>query len=165
MTDRDRALLHRPWGVVGTRHPAAGCVQRGTLIHLSAPAMELGDYDLAFARLETGLAAARAVGETEAASLALHNLGCLAWLRGEFQTSQQRNEEVLSLARAEGWDWLIPSILVNDGLATADRGEFDRATALLREGVELGQARGNLWDVVTALEGLARVRVGTGRAR
>jgi hypothetical protein len=81
---------------------------------------EFGDYDLAFTRLEAGLAAARAVGETEAASLALHNLGCLAWLRGELQTSQQRAEEALALAQAEGWDWLVPSILVNSGLATAD---------------------------------------------
>jgi ATP/maltotriose-dependent transcriptional regulator MalT len=135
------------------------------LINLSAPAAEFGDYDLAFARLEAGLAAARAVDETEAASLALHNLGCLAWLRGEFETSQQRAEEALALAQAEGWGWLVPSILVNYGLATADLGDFNRAAALLREGLALGHARGNLWDVGTALEGLARVRAGTGRAR
>jgi DNA-binding CsgD family transcriptional regulator len=36
---------------------------------------------------------------------------------------------------------------------------------LLREGLALGHARGNLWDVGTALEGLARVRAGFGRAR
>ena len=59
----------------------------------------------------------------------------------------------------------MPSILVNYGLATADLGDFDRAATLLREGLELGHARGNLWDVGTALEGLARVRAGTGRAR
>jgi DNA-binding CsgD family transcriptional regulator len=105
------------------------------------------------------------VGETEAASLALHNLACLAWLQGEFHTSQQRNEEALALTRAEGWDWLIPSILVSYGLATADLGDLDRAAALLREGLELGHARGNLWDVGTALEGLARVYAGTGRGQ
>ena len=135
------------------------------LINLSAPAMEFGDYDLAFARLDAGLAAARAVGETEAASLALHNLGCLAWLRGDYPTSQQRAEEALALARSEGWDWLVPSILINDGLATADLGHLDRAAVLLRDGLVLGHARGNLWDVCTALEGLARVHAGVGRVR
>ena len=59
----------------------------------------------------------------------------------------------------------MPSILVNDGLATADMGDFERAAALLREGLELGHARGNLWDVCSALEGLARVHAGAGRAR
>jgi non-specific serine/threonine protein kinase len=135
------------------------------LINLSAPAMEFGDYDLAFTLLDEGLEAARAVGETEAASLALHNLQCLAWLRGDLPTSQQRAEEALALARAEGWDWVIPSILVNYGLATADTRDFARAETYLRQGLELGHARGNLWDVGTALEGLARVRAGIGRAR
>jgi non-specific serine/threonine protein kinase len=135
------------------------------LVNLSAPAMEFGDYDLAFTRLEAGLAAAHAVNETEAASLALHNLGCLAWLQRELPTAQQRNEEALALAQADGWDWLVPSILVNYGLATADLGDLDRAAVLLRQGLELGHARGNLWDVGTALEGVARVRAGAGRAR
>ena len=47
-------------------------------INLSAPLMELGDYDLASAHLEAGLRAARAAGETEAASLALLNLACMS---------------------------------------------------------------------------------------
>ena len=114
------------------------------LINLSAQDMEFGDYDLAFARLEAGLAAARVVAETEAASLALHDLGCLAWMRGEFHTAQQRAEEGLALARAEGWDWVVPSILVNYGLATADLGDLDQARVLLHEGLALGHARGLL---------------------
>jgi predicted ATPase/DNA-binding CsgD family transcriptional regulator len=161
----EQALAWHEQALAVAREAGDQAAEAFALINLSAPAMEYGDYDLAYARLEDGLAAARAVGETEAASLALHNLGCLAWLRGDFQASRQWNAEALALARAESWDWLVPSILVNQGLATADLGEFDRAMALLRDGLELGHARGNLWDVGTALEGLARVRAGTGRAQ
>ena len=160
----EQALAWHEQALAIAREVGDQAAEAFALINLSTPAVEFGDYDLAFARLEAGLAAARAVGETEAASLALHNLGWLAWLRGELQTSQQRSEEALALAQAEGWDWLVPSILVNYGLATADLGDFDRAAALLRQGLELGHARGNLWDVGTALEGLARVCAGTGRA-
>ena len=73
--------------------------------------------------------------------------------------------EALALAQTEGWDWLVPSILSVSGVATADLGDLEQATTLLRTGVELGHARGNLWDVLTSLEGLARVRAGEGRAR
>ena len=161
----EQAGLWHEQALVLAREIGDRAAEAFALINLSAPAMEFGDYDLAFTRLDEGLEAARAVGETEAASLALHNLQCLAWLQGELQTSQQRAEEALALARAEGWDWVIPSILVNYGLATADSRDFDRAESFLRQGLELGHARGNLWDVGTALEGLARVRAGTGRAR
>jgi non-specific serine/threonine protein kinase len=135
------------------------------LINLSAPAMEYGDYDLACAHLEAGLAAARAVGATEAASLALHNLACLAWLRGDLDSAREKAQEALALAQAEGWDWLVPSILGNYGVTVADLGDLERAAALLRDALKRGRARDNLWDVSTALEGLARVRAGSGRAR
>ncbi len=161
----EQALAWHEQALALAREAGDRAAEAFSLINLSGPAMEFGDYDLAFTRLEAGLRAARAVGATEAASLALHNLGCLAWLQGEYQTSQQRAKEALALAQADGWDWLVPSILVNDGLATADLGDFDRAASLLREGLALGHARGNLWDVGTALEGLARVRAGSGKTR
>ena len=163
-TQLEQALAWHEQALELARQAGDRAAEAFSLINIFGQAFELGDHERALASIEAGLATARAVGETEAEALALHNLACLAWIRGELATASERAEEALALARQEGWDWLVPMILVNDGLATADRGDLERAAALLREGLTLGHARGNLGDIVTALEGLARVGAGTGEA-
>jgi DNA-binding CsgD family transcriptional regulator len=97
--------------------------------------------------------------------LALHNLGQLAWHRGEAASATRWREEALALARAHEVSWLVPNILLGLGFSTADLGDHARAAAFFREGLGLGCLRGNLGDVIEALEGLARLSAVTGQPK
>ena len=94
----------------------------------------------------------------------LNNLGVAATLLGRLDEAQEHLTRALGLAQHLGDAENIARGHENLGLVAILRGEGERGSALAREGVHGFASLGNTWDLVDAVEILARGVGAEGRA-
>jgi non-specific serine/threonine protein kinase len=90
---------------------------------------------------EEALAVFRTEGDKNWMSVALNNLGVVAWRRGDAERAVSLHEEALRLAREIGGDWQVAYTLGHLGTAVTDLRDYERAQTLFRESLIL------LWDL------------------
>ncbi|MBI3961282.1 MAG: tetratricopeptide repeat protein [Deinococcus sp.] len=101
-------------------------------------------------------------------SLALNNLGNVAWARGDHSGARSLYEQSLTISRALADQRGMAIVLGNLGILAFEQGDYEGAQRLYEETLALSQALGNKWVTARALNHLgdvARVQSDYGRAR
>jgi tetratricopeptide (TPR) repeat protein len=123
---------------------------------LGMVARRAGDFAAARDHAETGLRAARRLGDRVAVATVLINLANLHQALERPDEARDRLEEALVLSRQEGFTRGVASALGSLGVITDDP---DEARAYLEESLELARAPGDRQVVAVTLANLGRVRL------
>ncbi|MGB9724560.1 MAG: ATP-binding protein [Chloroflexia bacterium] len=149
----ERALGYRD------RLPAATQVR---LLNLAGWYAQLqGEYDVAGARYEEGLALARQEEDAVLISMSLHSLGTMAGRRGDYERARPLLEEAMATEREASGGAMtahLSTILNNLAIVCKHLGEHERAAALLEESLAFKRAQGDRLRVAALLLNLALVR-------
>ena len=120
-----------------------------------------GSYDVALAELESGLEAARSLGERSAEAKALAELGRVVGVwRGDIQAGQTYFDEALPIARELKDRPALVFITRQLGNLSNSLGELDKARAHLEESLALAREIGDRGAEVNALNSLGNTLQG-----
>ena len=123
----------------------------GALIGAADFAWRRGDYGLATALAEKGLALSRELGDQNGCWASLFHLGVIATRQEDFERAETMLDESLSLSRRLANDWAHGMTLVQIGIASWAQGTLDLATTHNDRGLDLLRAVGDEWSIAWAL--------------
>jgi len=106
----------------------------GWLGHLE---YRLGHNPAAHQRLEQAAELASQLGNREAGSHAVNELGKLCWAEGDYARARALFEQALAARRELGNPWGVAATLANLGAVVAAQGEPQQARALVEEGLSI----------------------------
>ena len=118
-----------------------------------------GDYALARALGEKGVALCRELGEKECRTQLLVLLGIAAMRQGDYERATPLFDEGLSLCRELANDWVYGMFLLQVGIMARYQGDYERAAALHAQGLSLVREVGDTWTIGYALSRLGFVFV------
>jgi DNA-binding CsgD family transcriptional regulator/tetratricopeptide (TPR) repeat protein len=130
------------------------------LIFWAVQELETGDRERAAhatPHLEEALALGRKLGDALISAYALHNLGGVAQVRGDYERCLAYGEEALSIYRKMGDSFMLADALSGLGWAAAINGDHEAAARYIGEGLPLAQELGNGLLSAMCLEELAIV--------
>jgi tetratricopeptide (TPR) repeat protein len=158
-----RALLERGQAIIR----AMGDKWRlaGTLTSMCWTLLALGEVDSAKASAEETLSLGLEIEDAGIIGNALTHLGCLAWLRGDFDQAESLFLESLDRLREAQHNWEVANVLLNIGQLMQDRNEQVRAREVYREGLVVSYNLGDLSMFGQSLEKAARSAVAYGQLR
>jgi class 3 adenylate cyclase/tetratricopeptide (TPR) repeat protein len=116
-----------------------------------------GEYPAAHLSLQTGLAAARRVGDARIEAATLHLMASAAWRQGRFMTALQAAQDALEVARAAGDAEHEATSLTTMGIVYRSRGELDEARASYRQARDIRRACGDRRGEAISLNQLGNV--------
>jgi predicted ATPase/transcriptional regulator with XRE-family HTH domain len=154
----DRALaLPDPDGTVAAIRPLA-------LVAAGYFARVQGDYAAALDAGEEALAMARAAGNTDGESAALHLLGLAAFDHGEWTQARAHMHAALAIDRELDYRHGVAFQLSNLGDVAFAQGDLAEAAALGEEALAIWRELGDDWSVAWALAPLGRVAQAQGES-
>jgi predicted ATPase/Tfp pilus assembly protein PilF/DNA-binding XRE family transcriptional regulator len=128
-----------------------------TLNNLADVARHRGDLERALSLYAESLETYRSVGETRGVAVALLNMGEAARDQGDLARAIAYCEEGLRLGREVNTSWVVACALKNLADPLLDRGEHERAAAAYVESLSLHREASNDPEVLSCLEGFARL--------
>ncbi|HET8627375.1 MAG TPA: diguanylate cyclase [Thermomicrobiales bacterium] len=120
-------------------------------------AFRQGDYPVARALSEEGLALARAAGDARQAAQALANLGNVAWQVGDHAAAQEHNAASLELGRQSGDREIVAHALGRLGGFAWDQGDYAQSRIFLEESLAVRREMGDHRQVAHSLYSLGHV--------
>jgi tetratricopeptide (TPR) repeat protein len=117
----------------------------------------LGRYNEARALMEKVLVLRRELGDKQAISICLHNLGVLSHYQDDYPLAVKLHEESLAFKRELGYNWGIAHSLDELGTIACLQGEYQRAEVYLTESRDLFLELGDKYSLTCVLSNLGRV--------
>jgi len=115
-----------------------------------------GDYELAIALGEKGLALCRELGDKANKGEFLLNLGIVALMQANYQRATALYDECIHVSHELGNKWLHGYALVRLGMMARYQGDDERATAFHTQGLATIRALGNKFAIALALNRYGR---------
>lgn len=142
--------------------PEAPATLRSQVLHIATfSTRSLGDFPVAVALAEQGLAAARECGEPIAIGRAYYQLGN-AWHHINPESALKATTNAVSTFRQVDNPMWLAVVLADLGDKLRDCGQLDEALQLLNEGLALNRTVSNPWGVAQALGQRAHVFLAKG---
>ncbi len=119
-----------------------------------------GEYDVAGARYEQGIALARQEKDALLVSMSLHSLGTMAGRQGDYERARPLLEEAIAAEReasAGATTAHMSTILNNLAIVLKHLGEYERAAALLEESLAFKRSQGDHLGVASSLSNLGNL--------
>ncbi|MCB8952539.1 MAG: tetratricopeptide repeat protein [Ardenticatenales bacterium] len=126
----------------GAAYEANAALISDLLRNLGVLAARRGDYALADAYYQEGLALARGVGQSNVVSNLLRGLGVQAFMRGDYARAEAFYEEGLALAQSAGELDLRSGLYWALGMLAEDQGDLGEAARYLHASLELVRQMG-----------------------
>jgi CHAT domain-containing protein/tetratricopeptide (TPR) repeat protein len=123
-----------------------------------------GDYQLAIDAFKRGLSVSRDAGVEEGLQPeALYNIGAAAWRLGEKERALANFRESLDISKVQGAQIYVAANLDALARAALDRGRTLEAEELFQKSLALREEQKDQAGIVETLNGLASLRLKTGR--
>jgi non-specific serine/threonine protein kinase len=116
----------------------------------------LGDYELATALGEKGLALCRELGERESRGELLLYLAYIASMQADYERATAFFDECINVAQELGDRWLYGFALIRLGVMARYQGDDKRVTELHTQGLAVNRAIGNKFATANALNRYGR---------
>jgi tetratricopeptide (TPR) repeat protein len=138
--------------IAGSQHVRAIALTAGLagLLRLDGPWAE------AITRHQATIEAARQAGDRLSHANALHDLGDVRWLMGEYRAAAQDLEQALGILRNLGHRGGEVQALNERGMLHRVSGDVAQAEGCHRQALNLARTIGSSWDEAHALAGLGR---------
>lgn len=149
----------------GAAYEANAALISDLLRNLGVLAARRGDYALADAYYQEGLALARGVGQSNVVSNLLRGLGVQAFMRGDYARAEAFYEEGLALAQSAGELDLRSGLYWALGMLAEDQGDLGEAARYLHASLELVRQMGQRERETAILRDLGLIALEEGICR